>query len=440
MRLHTLLFFILLSFNSNANYFEFFGTNVTTSGIGNQANLDVNDPSNNYYIPAMMGLTKTFNFAGSASFVTTEFEKISGVVTMNDSYQDPALNEQTGDVNTDYQDHFNGTLHVALPLANNAGTIALSVSTPFGSLMETNSGDPILPEYVMYRSRYKRSIFYLNYAKAFLNNTLAFSIGTQLGFQAAADVNTQVSIQSDFGSYGSAKSDIKPTLGVILSVLYKPSVDTQAYFSFQQEMKNNLEANAFGKVSISTTTDYILDLNISSMIYYDPHILRLGFGHNLGMMKLYGLLEYQMWGSYKAPLVHVAQKGGGIKPSSDYEQLKTEDIFVPKLGIGLPITDSIELDFGVIYKPTPIQGDFSGAGNTLDTDSTILTTAGLYKMELFELPIQVGAAFQYHMLSEVNVTKTAGLENGNAGNKIGSPGFKIGGSVMVGSFGMNVSF
>ncbi|WP_127718177.1 OmpP1/FadL family transporter [Halobacteriovorax sp. HLS] len=440
MKLTSLFILLSLCLNTQANYFEFFGSHVTTSGIGNQANLDADDPANNYYIPALMALTEKFNFAASASMSSTNFESINGVVIMNDAYQDPALPEQTGSVGTDYDPQYNGTLHIALPLAKNLGTIALSVNTPVGSLMKVNSGDPTLPEYVMYRSRYSRSIFYFNYAKAFLNNTLAFSIGTQLGFQAAADVKTQVSIQSGFGSYGSAKSDIKPSLGVILSALYRPSANTQTYFAYQQEMKNNLEAAAFGKVSISTTTDYILDLNVKSMIYYDPHILRLGFGHQFSMFKFYGLLEYQMWGSYKSPIVQVIQRGGGIQPSNDYESLKTEDIFVPKLGLALNLTEELELDFGVIYRPTPIQGDFSGAGNTLDTNSTILTTAGLYNMNLFDFPIKLGASFQYHMLEELNVVKSANLESGGAGNKIGSPGYKVGGSVMVGSLGMNISF
>lgn len=440
MKNYTLLTLILLSLNVNANYFELFGTHVTTSGIGNQPNLNPNDAANNYYIPAQMALSDTFNFAASASMVKTDFESISGIVTKNDAYQDPALNEEIGSVSTDYDPSFQGSLHISLPLAKNMGVIALSVSTPFGKLMETNSGNPILPEYVMYRSRNNRSIFYLNYAKSFIDNTLAFSIGTQLGFQAAADVNTQVSIQSNFGSYGAAKSEIKPTLGVILSALYKPTEMSQAYFSFQQEMKNNLDANAFGKVSISTTTDYILDLNISSMIYYDPHIMRLGYGHELGLLRVYGLLEYQMWGSYKAPLVHIAKKGGGIQPSSDFESLKTQNIFVPKLGMGILISDSFELDFGVIHKPTPIKGDFSGAGNTLDTSSTILTTAGLLDVDLFGHAIGLGAALQYHMLKEVKVTKTPGLENGSVGNKIGSPGYTIGGSIVVASVGMNISF
>lgn len=429
----------LLSLNSSANYFEFFGTNVTTTGIGNQANLNSSDPSNNYYIPAQMAFSKTFNFAASISSVKTDFEEINNVVIMNDSYQDPALDEQVGSVDTEYQKYYSTSLHFSVPLAKDLGVLALSLSTPIGSLMETNSGNPYLPEYVMYRSRYRRTIVYLNYAKAF-SNSLAFSLGTQLGFQAAADVNTQVSIQSDFGSQGSAKSKIKPTLGVILSGIYKPTTDSQVYFSYQQEMKNNLEANAFGKVSISTTTDYILDLNISSMIFYDPHILRLGTAGTFGPVKLYGLLEYQMWGNYKTPVVRVAKRGGGIQPSSDYEVTTTEDIFVPKVGVGFNLTDSFEIDLGLIYKPTPLKGSFSGSGNSVDTDSTILSTAGLFKTTLFEIPLQLGAAMQYHILKEVKVVKSSGLENGDAGNKIGSAGYTVGGNVLVGTLGLTVNF
>ncbi|OUR98479.1 hypothetical protein A9Q84_03450 [Halobacteriovorax marinus] len=434
-----LVLITFVTFNSSANYFEFFGSHVSTSGIGNQANLNPHDPSNNYYIPALMAFSDTVNFAASISSAQTDFKAINNVVIQNDSYQDPALNEQTGSVDTDYQKYISTSLHFAVPLARNLGTLALSLSTPVGNLMETNSGNPYLPEYVMYRSRYRRTIIYLNLAKKF-SDSLAFSLGTQLGFQAAADVNTQVSIQSDFGSQGSAKSKIKPTLALLLSGVYKPSNDSHIYLSYQQEMKNNLEANAFGKVSISTTTDYILDLNISSMIYYDPHIIRLGTATTLGLFKLYGLLEYQMWGNYKTPVVRVAQRGGGIKPSSDYEVTTTEDIFVPKLGMAFSVTDNFELDLGIVYKPTPLKGDFSGSGNSVDTDSTILAGAALYKTKLFEIPMQIGAAMQYHKLKEVKVVKSSGLENGNAGNKIGSAGYTVGGSVVVGSLGLTVHF
>ncbi|PIK15065.1 hypothetical protein [Halobacteriovorax sp. JY17] len=433
----TLLFFLSLSVS--ANYFEFFGTHVTTSGIGNQANLNHNDPANNYYIPAQMAFTETFNLSTSISSAVTDFEPINGVVIKNDSFQDPALNEEVGSVSTSYQKYYSGSLHLALPLAKKLGTIGLSISAPIGSLIETNSGNAFLPEYVMYRSRYRRTIALLNYAKNF-GEAWAFSIGTQIGFQAAATADTNVSIQSDYGSYGSMKSKVKPSLGLIFSTIYKPADDFQLYFSYQQEMKNNLEANAFGKVSISTTTDYILDLNITSMIFYDPHIFRLGTGTQLGMVKLYGSVEYQMWGNYKTPLMKVAKRGGGIQPSSDYEVLKTKDIFIPKLGMGLVLTESIELDLGIAYKPTPIDGDFSGAGNSLDTDSTILTGAALYKTKFFEIPLQLGGSLQYHMLEDKTVSKTAGLENGDPGNKIGAPGYKIGGSVLVGSLGLTLNY
>ena len=433
----TLLF--LLSLTTSANYFEFFGTHVTTSGIGNQANLNPHDPANNYYIPAQMAFTDSFNLSTSASSAVTDFEPINGIVIKNDSFQDPALAEQTGSVSTSYQKYYSGSIHLALPLAKNLGTIALSLSAPIGSLIETNSGNAFLPEYVMYRSRYRRTTALLNYARSF-GESWAFSLGTQIGFQAAATADTNVSIQSNYGSYGSMKSKVKPSLGLLFSSIYRPSEEFQLYFSFQQEMKNNLEANAFGKVSISTTTDYLLDLNITSMIYYDPHIFRLGTATQLGMVKLYGSVEYQMWGNYKTPLMKVAKKGGGIQPSSDYEVLETKDIIIPKIGMGLTLTESIELNLGLAYKPTPIDSDYSGAGNSLDTDSTILTGAALYKIELFELPLQFGGSLQYHMLEDKTVTKTAGLENGDPGNKIGAPGYKIGGSVLVGSLGLTMNY
>jgi len=430
---------LLISLSTQANYFEFFGTHVTTRGIGNQANLNPHDPANNYYAPAQMAFSDTFNFSTSLSSTVTDFEPINGVVIKNDSFQDPALNEEVGSVSTSYQKYYSASLHIALPLAKELGTIAVSLSTPVGSLIETNSGNAFLPEYIMYRSRYRRALALFNYAKK-LGDSWAFSLGAQLGFQAAATADTNVSIQSDYGSYGSMKSKVKPSLGLLFSTIYRPSDDFQLYFSYQQEMKNNLEANAFGKVSISTTTDYILDLNITSMIFYDPHIFRLGTGTRLGMLKLYGLVEYQMWGNYKTPLMRVAKRGGGIQPSSDYEVLKVKDIFVPKVGMGINVTENIELDLGLAYKPTPIEGDFSGSGNSLDADSTILAAGALYKSKFFDFPLQLGGSLQYHMLKDQSVTKTPGLENGDPGNKIGAPGYKIGGSILVGSVGLTFNY
>jgi long-subunit fatty acid transport protein len=432
----------LLSSKGYANYAEFFGASVSTSTIGNQANSNKHDPSNNYYIPALLARGEKITLSMSASSVSTSFEEITNVVIKNATNNATAAPEELGAVNTEYPNYLGGAVHIALPLANqSAGTVGISIFTPIGALIETNSGDAFLPEYVMYRSRYRRTVVHVNYAHPWSEN-FAFSIGAHVGFQVGADLGTQASVKNNnVGSSARAAAKVKPSLGIIISaVLNIESFDALTYFTFQQEMKSNLEANVAGELNNPLAA--LFNLNIESMIFYDPHILRAGFSKNINDLGLEIFLsgEYQLWGKYKTPVVRVGDGGGILEGSRNFEQITIKDILVLKGGLSKNITDDFKLHAGAAYRPTPFDSEFSGSGNSLDTDSLIFAGGLSYDMTLFGFDIEVGAGGQYHKLSEVDVTKTAGLETGGAGNKIGAGGFKIGGSVIVGTLGMRTEF
>lgn len=429
------IFLALSSFQAQANYAEFFGSHPLTSSIGNQANTNEFDPSNNYYIPALMAFGDTITFSTSAGVVSTDFEPISNIVTKNST--NSSTNE-TGNVSTEYDNFTGASIHATLPIAfNGAGNLSLSIFTPMGKIVETNSGDAELPEYVMYRSRYRRTLAYINYAHKWSEN-FAFSIGTHIGFQAGANATTNLSLNGPgFGSSGGAKSEVKPALAGILSAIYRED-NFSAYFTFQQEMKSNLEAQVGGQVNDPTSV--LFQLTIESMIYYDPHIIRLGTSYEMGNFTFLGSLEYQLWDNYKTPVVRIKDRGGAAEPSDDYEKINLRNIPVPKLGAILRLTDRFSLMGGVSYKPTPLDGTFSGAGNSIDSNSIILTGGARLAMRVFKKEMELSGALQYHSLEEVNVNKSANQENGNAGNKIGAPGYKVGGSVIALSGGFRIKF
>ncbi len=434
---YTLLFFILIQ-TSLASYPEYFGSSYSTGMIGNQNNADENDPSNNYYIPALLAFSKSVNFLANASSTATHFDEITNVVVTNSTNSSSTT---YGNVKTDYPKFIGGALHFGLPVGYSdkgfLGTLGLSVFLPIGSLIETHSGDPFLPEYVMYRSRFQRTSIYLNFAKS-LSEEWAFSLGTIVGFQASADVKANLSLNgASYGSWARAQSKVSPSLGAIVSVINKTPVQTW-YFTFQQEMKSNLSAHANGEINNPSLA--LFDSNIDSVIFYDPYTFRLGGNTTLNDFKLHYGVEYMLWSGYQPPTIKVGKVGGVIVPSSNYEQIVTRDTINPRIGLSYDFTNRVTGGIGAAYRMSPLDSDFSKSGNSIDTDSIIFSTGFQYRIVIWSKDVSVGSSLQYHHLQDKTVVKTANQENGNSGTKLGGPGYNIGGHILNANVGIKFNF
>jgi len=437
LSLYFYLSFILTASNLYASYPEYFGTAPSTSAIGNQSNRNASDPANTYFLPALSAWSQKISISATAATTSHHFEPITQVVSENSTTGQTGTAVVTSNVDTDYENSENSVVSIILPLREKEyGAASLLVATPLGGFAETNSGHPTLPEYVMYRSRYRRTQIYLNYALP-LNDQWALSLGALVGFQASARVNTQVSLGDDYGSSGNAKTQIDPSLGAIASVAYQ----TDSFllgFTYQQEMKSNLEAVATGEISDPPLT--LINVGLENMIYYDPHIFRMNYAHSFGRLETFLTLEYQLWENYKAPLIKIKNLGGTVRASDDYEVLKLKNIWVPKIGIKWQCLDQLGLMAGLIFRETPLDSDFSGSGNTIDSNSTVYTAGLTYDFKLFNKEFQWGVSGQYHQLEQRDVVKSTGQENGSSGQKIGAPGYKVGGHVLMAMTGIKVSF
>ena len=403
----TILFILTLIYSTLtfASYPEMFGSSYSTTAVGNQSNLDANDPSNNYYVPAVLGFSDKVNVLMQATATNTFFKKISNITITNNTNSNSAAT--TGEANTSYPGFYGGSLHFALPIGyQHLGTLGLSVYTPIGNLMETNSGNPFLPEYVMYHSRYRRTSVYLNFARKW-SDDLSWSLGSILGFQASAEAKTNLSLNgAAYCSWAQARSKISPALGLITSVVKKFD-HLQTYFSYQQEMKSNLHVAVAGEITNPNLP--IFEAGIDTMIFYDPHTFRLGAGYNFGDdnggTEVFGSVDYQIWSNYKTPTIFITKTGGAIVSSNNYEHVKIRDTINPKLGIKIPLTHRWSTGLGLAYRMTPLSGDFSGSGNSIDSN-TYIATAGLqYRIVIWSKDVNLGTSVEYQKLEKKHVVK-----------------------------------
>lgn len=419
-----------------ASYPEFFGASYSTTAIGNQSTLDPNDPSNNYYAPAILGFSDKVNILMQATSTATSFKRMENITVTNNT--NSSSGPTTGNVENSYPKFYGGGLHAALPIGyQHLGTLGLSVFLPIGNLMETNSGNPFLPEYVMYHSRYRGTSIYLNFARKW-SDDLAWSLGTIVGFQASAEVRSSLSLNGvGMGSWGQARAKIAPSLGLVASVVKKLD-HSKIYFAYQQEMKSNLHADVFGEVTNPSLG--LFQAGIDSMIFYDPHIFRLGASYDLGATEIFTSVEYQLWSGYRPPTIYIAKAGGIIVSSSNFEHLTVRDTINPRVGLKFNLTERWSAGAGLGYRMTPIQGDFSGSGNSIDTNTYILSTGLQYRIVIWSKDVNLGTSLEYQELEKKHVTKTSGQEDGTAGPKIGAGGYDIAGHVIAASFGIKFNF
>jgi len=436
--IYLLLPFFLFTQNAGAHVAEFFGAGATTMAVGNQASFDTNDGALGYYSAALLAHQEKLSLSFSTIHIKTKFEDINNIVVENSTNSNTPTPVRSS-VGTDYEAVTMGSFAAVLPLAyEGSGNLVLNVFTPIGNVLETNSGDEFLPEYVMYRARYNRTSASLSYAQP-LSDRWAFSLGTVLGFQVASDIGTQASLNgTPYGSSAKAKTKAKPTLSALASLAYQ-TPRSQFYLSYQQEVKSSLRAVANGEINDPTSA--LFSLSLESMMYFDPHIFRVGYGQKFGgAFTLLLSADYQMWENYQTPVIRIRDQGGVLKPSDNYEVVTTENIFVPRLGLQYVFLNHWTLSAGGFYRPTPLKGDFSGSGNSIDTDVTAYSLGLEYRFEFFSHPVVLSSAVQYQQLKDKQVIKSPGQENGSAGDKIGAPGYKIGGEVVIAALGLNFLF
>ena len=433
------LFSLLFHFQAKASFGEMFGASTINMLNANQMTTHAPNPGNNYYAPALLSTHSDNTYISfSTSLVAHNFDDIDNIVIKNEISHGSGTSEEKGSANVDLKDFHSIIFNMAKPLGPR-GVVGVSVFAPMGHLMELNTGPTYLPNYVMYTARYNRTHMHLNYAHQF-KESLSGSIGFHSGLQTAASTTFNPSMGGDQNpSSSETKIKVRPSFGLVLSLAKRWSPRHITTFTYQQEMKNKLDVSVDGE---SLSPSILFESQIQNLLFFDPHIFRVG--HTLKVQNFYltATGEFQLWRNYETPISRIKSpnNSGTITPSGDFEGINAKNIFVPKFSILWKTSPRWSYAAGMIFRQSPLRGDFSGPGNSLDTNSFIFTSGLVHNFSYKKLPLELAVAYQYHLLDSKRVDKTEGLEDGSEGQKIGSGGYNIGGNLHVLSLGLGMKF
>lgn len=419
---------------AHASIGDFFGGSASTMALSGQANFDSSDAANNQYAGSLLADKKNTAYSFNFFSIDMNFKEINNVVVAS-PMNSAESSEKYGDVDTDYKSQYIMGMHGSFSLFKRLSTkLNLSVFVPTEKLLEASTGDPYRPEYVMYRSRFLRTIFLANFAHKF--EIFAVSFGGLSGFQSNGEtyVVARETGSSNPPSSGKMSFNARPSMALTFSVS-KDFDNLKAYFSFQDEMKNKLTNHAGGYTPIgSSSLKY--DWDLSTMLYYDPKIYRLGSSIKIENYSFFGTLEYQDWSGYESPILEMNNNGGFLLGTDKKENFKTRNILIPKVGLSVRSEKNTYLA-GFSYRQSPLELIKGASGNTIDTDATIFSLGYSRKFMAIDQEFFFNSGLQYHMLKTTKVTKDANRENGDAGLKIGASEYEAGGNVIALSFGLS---
>ena len=433
MRLRVLksILLILLWAQAQGNFAEFFGASTSSAALGGQGG-GREQAGQNYYAPALISYHRQVRFSFSSFYISHHFKDINNVVIRNSQNSVPKRLEY-GPIKTDYGPLTYGALHLVLPIMSPNGLkLGLSLLTPLDKILKAQTGDPFLTEYVMYRSRPQRPLLYVNLAGEFPHGPYAWSLGFFTGAKVESDSYGHIALgEEDEHSYARIQAKVSPTLGGLVSLARRDKHSTLV-LGLQQEMKSQLSLKTDG-MTIDPPSAF--GVTVDSLTYYDPYLLRLSYSYRFSHGELYSSLEYQYWKNYLPPLARIHNPVyGTIRPSLNFEKVELRNILIPKLGFSVPYNRNHKGLFGVAFRPTPLSGNFSGPGNSVDTDKIILAAGHQIRASFLNLDGLFSFSVQYHHLISQVVRKTPGTDE----EKIGSPHYNIGGHVLNASLGFSI--
>ncbi len=439
-----------------------FGFGSRTAGLAGAGAAWGFDAYSAYSNPA--GLTeaagKKLRLSYGWIFMDPKFTPIEGVTIENKFTSDQ---ERTGNVVDDYRSVLGQTIGAAALIAPDWYHLSagLTIFTPFDPLGAIDTGEAYIPEYVLYRSRTQRPLLEAGLA-AKLTPRLSLGLGLHIGYAITANgtafLQTKTGTTSSMRVSASLKPKTSPNLAWLL-VSETPQEEAGAW-SFGQVLRTthdakatlnfNSSARAFGELAA-------LDIRFgaNSALFYDPLALETGFSWKHSPHgRLYLQADFQNWGSFQRPALAITdptqtcegEDDDDTKCENNNDPLIVNPSILPGLSLRNIVTPRIaeEISFesstlrvGYSYRPSMFRGLPSESGNYLDPSRHSVSAGWGRRFSKFlgwNTPAQLDVHGSYQHLVTAKVTKTAGDESGTnaAGNKIGAPGYAIGGRLWGG--------
>ncbi len=429
-----------------------FGFGSRTAGLAGAGAAWGFDAYSAYSNPA--GLTeaagKKLRLSYGWLFMDPTFTPIEGVTIENQFTSDQT---RTGNVVDDYRSVLGQTIGAAALLAQDWYHLSagLTIFTPFDPLGAIDTGEPYIPEYVLYRSRTQRPLLEAGLA-AKITPRLSLGLGLHIGYAITATGNaflqTAAGTTSSMRVSASLKPKTSPNLAWLL--LSETPQEEAGAWSFGQVLRTthdakatlnfNSSARAFGDLAA-------LDIRFgaNSALFYDPLTLETGFSWKHSPRgRLYLQADFQNWANFKRPALEITDPienctgtgcTGLIVNPSVLPGMSLRNIVTPRIAEEISF-DASTLRIGYFYRPSMFRSLPSDSGNYLDPSRHSISAGWGRRFPTFlgwDTPAQLDFHASYQHLVNQSVVKTAGDETGDlAETKIGAPGYSIGGRLWGG--------
>jgi hypothetical protein len=396
------------------------------------------------------------------------FTPINDIVVENPYVSDKT---RSADVDLGYRPTLGQAISLEYNLAPNWGNLSLGVIgfLPLEQITYLDTGEPYVPEYVLYRARNQRPQVEVGLGWSPWRE-LQIGVGSHLGF--ALTGYASVFLQSDQERPSSMRisASMKPRIAPYFGFQYRPVASDEEGTSFGPRftlggvvrlpldsgvsMNLNTGAQVFGSFA-----GVDIAFKALSSIYYDPLSAELGFSWRYSdRARILVQADWQDWRGYVAPTLDIqdpsAECQEGTDPAaecglaisgSENATPKLAAILIPRIGHEWQASEQLALRVGYSHRPSIFADVPNGAGNLLDPARDIVT-AGIgwtfAQFLHFEQPATVDLYLAYHLMRTQQITKTAGTE-GDATSpdpKVGSPGYQAGGNVIGGGVTLSLGF
>lgn len=442
----------VLGFLFSKNSFSAVGTQIGfsahASALGGMTALQEKEGTSAFQNPATMSNSSfikkdpsALQFSFGLIYFQPQFKSISGPVVIENTTTGDSV--KTGSVDTDYPSLIGQSIGLNYTNQKNEykPSLGMVLFLPMDRLALIDSGEPFLPEYALYRSRFQRPEFH--FAGSFSLNP-NFNIGAGLQFGSGLNAKANVFLQSDSQKSSSMRvlASLKTKAAPYLGLQWKIFKEYQTGLVARMPLNNpeSIQINSSGRVIGNLAA---LDFNFKSLstAYYEP--FQLEWGNKIQFnesVQLFFQLDYLRWSRFKSSRADIQSAGtttcspncGGLQfSSSQYPSFETNDTFVPKIGLEIE-----SFRFGYSYEPSIYKGEKTERShNLLDPSKHRFSLGYGFKGEQFlytDRPYTLDFSLQYSKLDSYQMSRK--------GDEIGANGFEVGGNLFGTTLSLGLIF
>jgi hypothetical protein len=404
--------------------------------------------------PAAMSLLRSnsanvesaLRFTWATLYSQPKFADIHNVVVENpvNSDQSPGTS-RVANVDTNYPATFGQTLgfSVRSKKSDHHWGFGAVAYLPLDRLALLDSGESFVPEYTLHRGRTQKPEFQAALS-GLLSKDLSFGAGVYLGARLTSDttifLNQGAGTVSTMRIAASLKTQATPFFG--LSFLASDALSLGLVVRFASSSPESLNVQASARAVGNVAAPDFSFPAIGTM-YYDPFTVSAGSKiRTSSTTTLFLQLDYQAWSKFESPAILIQNQACDPNCGVDFESGRnltgrTRDIVVPRIGHSWIIGTS-EIRVGYAYRPGIYRNLPTEAGNAVDPNEHRFSAGygwAIASFPFFDAPGRFDFHGAYSLYPKQTVVKTAGDENGNLSNqKVGAPGYEIGGSEWGGGF------